>query len=288
MEIILGSCLLAALVSGVVTIITSKKQNELQYITAERRAWREEIRKIAHRIQNPDKRDGKEESIGDVLVDLKVRLNAYGFKGTKSCEDVDYKKDEHIWEAINDIEKNVNLKKNKELLILYLSVLLKHDWERAKQEVNGVWINFFKHCAMIMSILCYFRVFNLYLYNNCQEFMKGYFWVVFIVWGMILGFEMVVSILPKKILFTIHKEKIETRYICFVVIQFVFILGVLICICNSKRIQVNYIELCMTLIVGLFLCSVFLTSILYLIKMNKKIDDEYCRAVNEVNNLYGL
>ncbi len=29
-----------------------KKQNEMQYITAERKAWRDEIRKIAHRIQN--------------------------------------------------------------------------------------------------------------------------------------------------------------------------------------------------------------------------------------------
>lgn len=66
---------------------------------------------------------------------MKVRINAEGFINRKS-----YLEDGHIWEVIDDLEDNNkenNFENNKKKLILYLSALLKYDWERNKYEVKG-------------------------------------------------------------------------------------------------------------------------------------------------------
>lgn len=63
---------------------------------------------------------------------VKVRINAYG----KNTDDV--KKDSHIWKVIERLQKqNDDFDEAKQLLILYLSTLLKMDWERSKEEIKG-------------------------------------------------------------------------------------------------------------------------------------------------------
>lgn len=42
-KIILGSTVIAAICSGMVSYIISKRQGNLQYITAERKEWREKF-----------------------------------------------------------------------------------------------------------------------------------------------------------------------------------------------------------------------------------------------------
>lgn len=131
-KLILSSAVISAVISGCVAVLNFRRQNNLQYITGERKEWREEIRKIAQGLHGASYKETLE-----LLVRLKVRINAFGNKGIKTS----YMYDAHIWKVIAEIEKE---KCSKELLQLkqkqlieYLALLLKFDWERSKKEVQG-------------------------------------------------------------------------------------------------------------------------------------------------------
>lgn len=129
LTIILSSTVLASLVSSSITFAINKKNASLQHITSERKEWRIEIRKISEEIHKADK-----ENIGLILVKLKTRINAYGNYSN------DTTKDSHIWAIIKQIETSktdLEFGKKKIMLIDYLSLLLKYDWERSKNEIVG-------------------------------------------------------------------------------------------------------------------------------------------------------
>lgn len=132
-EVLLSSAVIAAIFSGIVSYLLSRRQENLQYITGERKEWREKIREIASNLNDASYKDTLQ-----LLAELKIRINAFGNKGTL----ISYSSDAHIWELINEIEtkelkKNI-LKLKQKQLIEYLSLLLKNDWERSKKEVRGV------------------------------------------------------------------------------------------------------------------------------------------------------
>lgn len=125
---VLTSSVVAGVISSLVAYFQFHKNNKLVYITNERKAWRSDIRRIAEEIEAAT----GYEDIRKPLVELKVRINAYG----KNTDDV--KKDSHIWKVIERLQKqNDDFDEAKQLLILYLSTLLKMDWERGKEEIKG-------------------------------------------------------------------------------------------------------------------------------------------------------
>ena len=143
MEKIFTPEIIVALITGVLSLFTlfikTNKESKLSRITDERTKWRDEIRNIAKKLsatnqltENASDSNKEKESLQEILTQLKTRLNSYG-KGKN-----DYLKDSHIWNSISTIEAsenndgNIEYEKNK--LIDYLSLLLKHDWERSKFE----------------------------------------------------------------------------------------------------------------------------------------------------------
>lgn len=147
---ILGSAVISTLVSSLFSHFINRKNNTLQHITEERKIWREKIRKISEDLENVKFKDKK---INQLLVQLEVNINSYG----KVLED-DYEKDSHIWREIEElkrIDKKKEFNVHKELLIYYLSLMLKEDWERSKQEVKGysrtlkeIFIIIFTNCIL--------------------------------------------------------------------------------------------------------------------------------------------
>lgn len=131
-EVISGSAVLAAVISGFVSYFVARRTDRLRYITDERKTWRNEIREISKRLQG-----ASYETTLCILTDLKVRINAYG---ANECSKR-YKDDVHIWKVIKEIESdeltNENLKYKQNQLIEYLALLLKDDWEKSKREVQG-------------------------------------------------------------------------------------------------------------------------------------------------------
>lgn len=170
---ILASGVIAALISGVLSLIgsitTNKIDNKLKYITEERKNWRSKIRNICLMFD-----EGKDLNL--ILTEIKTNINTYGYEKsinelTRNCKDNEkaesdfFMTDGHIWRIINKLE---TLKDNsaKEIYVnqlkLYLCKLVKYDWDRSKQEVLGnrqtlySWLLFaFGEISLIINVLYY-------------------------------------------------------------------------------------------------------------------------------------
>lgn len=176
--------------SGIISVIISylmfQKGNQLKYITEERQKWREELRKIAHDLSYADSAE-----IFGLLTELKVRINTYGYG---KDNDDDFSHDAHIWNIIAEIERlkeeelsddSPKLKKYRNFLIDYISLLLKDDWERSKQEVDGIKKSEFGYILLriveIVAISVLAVVFNDLVATYYNDIV-----IVQIIWGVIV------------------------------------------------------------------------------------------------------
>lgn len=160
--------MIVAIISGVLALIplifNAYRESKLKRITDERTKWREEIRKIANDLSDVLHLDIETHTCNELynaLNRLKVRINSYG----KNSDDVH--KDSHIWKSIETIEK-VGLKNGKEeiqKLIVYLSLLLKFDWERSKSEASFCFENILGYAFSIVATVWYIY-FNLTYKND--------------------------------------------------------------------------------------------------------------------------
>lgn len=158
-DTILGSIVIGGIISGLVSYLISKRQGNLQYITAERKEWREKVREIAYKLNG-----ASYENTLLLLTALKVRINAFGNNGVVNR----YANDAHIWELINEIEikkpsvEVLALQQKK--MIEYLSLLLKVDWERSKIEVKGNLYKFLSSLILVAAAI-YFAI-SIFYYNQ--------------------------------------------------------------------------------------------------------------------------
>lgn len=204
-EIILGSTVIAAICSGIVSILIATKSNSLQYITSDRKEWREEIRNIAKNLHG-----AKYKKSLLILTELKVRINAFG----KYPNDKDYIEDSHIWEMIDEIEAGENtflFESQKKILVNYLSLLLKYDWERSKEEVRGnsnriIAYIFFVMSSMSMAIPCY-----LGLKDGKINMIDSIFFIVFILLMLLLiNWTIIINMVGE---FRTIKKNVTHKYI---------------------------------------------------------------------------
>lgn len=172
----LGSAGIAAMFSGLISYLIFKKQGNLQYITAERKEWREKIRNIANELDGASYLQTLH-----IMTDLKLRINSFGNGNISS----DYDKDAHIWEVINELENEKPSKKvlriRQEQIIQYLTLLLKADWERSKKEVKGD-INYIICGASYMFTIIYFAV-AVFMCNenrNISNFQLATYVIIFV------------------------------------------------------------------------------------------------------------
>lgn len=138
---ILTSSVIAAIISGVFAIIQQKNSTTARYVIEQREEWREKIRDLADEIFF-----GNTDTMKKSLIKLKTRINPYGYfyeyeqpkdtdKKSKETTNVNYYlNDGHILKIIDKLMINEDIDKNKKLLVDYLSLLIKFDWERAKIE----------------------------------------------------------------------------------------------------------------------------------------------------------
>lgn len=143
---VFGTAVVAAFVTAIFTYINTKKRNELEHITAERKEWRQDLREIAEKIN----RSKTVDDLHDNLVPLKVRINPTkrvkylegksDSQETKVLDPSDI--DEMLWMEISKIEDELvkpgifNLVQTKREIIRLIEGILKYDWERSKNEVK--------------------------------------------------------------------------------------------------------------------------------------------------------
>lgn len=133
---------ITGIVSSGITLIGSyfvfkqnDKGNQLKYITEERQKWREQIRELSvDFLSHPFKKDGTKAADIDILFLKRIRSN---IALRLNPDDVEDKK---ILEKMNNyimlFENNNSIEAqlvNGQIEIAFAH-LLKHDWERAKQE----------------------------------------------------------------------------------------------------------------------------------------------------------
>lgn len=129
--IILTSSVVSTIFLAVSNIFIDQRKRSVEYITNERAKWRSDIRKIASEIM-----EANAANIYKPLTELKVRINAYDRYFNKKRLQNDFV----IWKCIEECEKYstdlelLNIYKNS--LVMYLSLMLKYDWERSKREVS--------------------------------------------------------------------------------------------------------------------------------------------------------
>ncbi|MGG4481237.1 hypothetical protein [Paenibacillus illinoisensis] len=128
---ILSSSVIAAIISGVVAKRTNDKNMSLKYITEERANWRKTIKEntalLYSQIYSKDQDEGK---IRELITHLIVSLNP-------SENEDNNKLDIEIKNTLVAIEKGERDYKKLEHLRDCISVLMKHDWERSKNETKG-------------------------------------------------------------------------------------------------------------------------------------------------------
>ena len=148
---LLGSSTFLGIITVLINWVQQRKNNSLNYIMQERKEWREKIRNIAIKIG-----DCQYEEVKTYLNQLRININPYGMESQHNYQD-----DGHIWKCIKDMENAVNIVefiKNKRILLEYLSLLLKQDWELTKMEIKG-YCNAFIHiglCTVQLYIYIYF------------------------------------------------------------------------------------------------------------------------------------
>lgn len=139
--------ILVTIIAGVFSIVSvliqTNKSSKNKYITGERSEWRKKLKELCSELL--DDKSNPKRSMEAILADFRTRLNAYGY-----IERNNITKDGHIWDLLDKIEADPNptLKKN---LVIYITFLMKHDWERSKSEVSIKIPKLISSCLYIFS-----------------------------------------------------------------------------------------------------------------------------------------
>lgn len=156
---ILSSGTIAAVITAFFTYIQNRKSNSINYITGERKLWRDKIKVLAEDIRKCRYRGENDEDIKICLVRLQMNINTYGRLAKN-----DYIHDSHIWEIMDKLQtadSEEEFENDKKLLLYYISFMLKEDWERSKREIRGYSYKIRSAVAymvitIIWVVLCFF------------------------------------------------------------------------------------------------------------------------------------
>jgi len=122
---VLSSGVVAGLVAGLVTLRVNERKIAIENITQQRQIWREKIRLKAVEVVKEYASNNKPKII-ELYVDFQLILNPEDKLDTSILDT--------IWkmsQTENDLSLSIELSEK-------LALLLKHDWERAKNESKPI------------------------------------------------------------------------------------------------------------------------------------------------------
>lgn len=163
---ILNIILSSAVIVSIISFYKWNQTKKLERITDKRGEWRNDLRQLA--IDILDNNDLNEDRI--LLSKLKLRINTKGFgliwakQKTKDEQNSYFLHDGYMWEIIDHIEKTNNTEKRnsyKLLLINAISLLIKYDWDRSKNEITSNEVRRANRATYFILIL----FFLIYLYS---------------------------------------------------------------------------------------------------------------------------
>lgn len=174
--------------------------NSLKYITDERKKWRDDIRKITEEMYL------KEPDYMSIRTKLKIRLNPLDSKDEVIIDKLD-----SLIDGNYDDRKCETVKKN---IVEMISKLLKHDWERAKQEANSnrILMNSIIIVVLItISILIEYLFYNVFKEISILKFIKNLIGINILFYSLSTGFIMVYLIIMWRLIISIFNIKLVTK-----------------------------------------------------------------------------
>ncbi len=112
--------LIGAILGSVITLLVASKRFVIENVTAERQKWRDDIRKLSSKIAT-EIANGKADKLRCLRAELRTKLNPL------DADDI------LIIECVHEWPPHCRERISERFAIL-VSLLLKHDWERAKKE----------------------------------------------------------------------------------------------------------------------------------------------------------
>ena len=136
---LIGSGGLIALISSIITSTfafkSGERKIEIENITEQRKQWREKIRELSLHIKDAYESDSNDK-LEKLYVELKLSLNP--------TDNNDHEILKTLWNLIYSTESKSYKRDVYFTLIDQISLLLKHDWERAKSEAKPSFFTFTK------------------------------------------------------------------------------------------------------------------------------------------------
>jgi hypothetical protein len=116
---LISSAVIAAVVAGIVALLTSERQLAAENVIQERKNWREKIRDLAADVYHAiNSGESDENKFRELRAKLALRLNPHDAEDQKILELV-----------APDVSRADEFNQR-------VSLLLKHDWERAKRDAS--------------------------------------------------------------------------------------------------------------------------------------------------------
>lgn len=120
---VLTSAVVAALIAGLASLRGSERKIQIENITQERAKWREKIRSNALLVHQAAS-SGDKAKLAELHLSFRLLLNPFD------------KEDEAILESISALGTTQNAGPRLPEFVGRVAYLLKHDWDRAKQEAK--------------------------------------------------------------------------------------------------------------------------------------------------------
>ena len=249
---------LGAVLSAFLVFINNSKKNKLDYIVKERTEWRKKIEDIIEDLQVSSKRRS-------AFIRLKSHINPYGYNlDIKNTKDY-FMKDGHIWDSL--------AKGKYKDIIYFLSLLLKHDWERRKQEAKFQYLN-----ALSWIVQIFFCVFNFYLIylvvSNLvgSNFTRSYISLYFLIYSF-LAFMFqreFIGVLKRKSSKNV-KGKLLVFLFCF---AFPYLINWIIGIVYTTFLK-NF-SIAIIALLGMYIYEFY-----YLQLVSNKVEENYVKAIEK-------
>ncbi len=247
---------LGAVLSAILVFANNSKRNQLDYIVKERTEWRKKIEGIIEDLQIFSKRRS-------AFIRLKGHINPYGYNLDIKNTRIYFMNDGHIWDSLT--------KGNYKNTIYFLELLLKHDWERRKQEAKFQYLNALSWIVQIL--FCVFTIYLVYLvdsdltkYDWSHVALGGlsYSFLAFMLQGYIVGF---LKINPSKN----HHEKLMVFLAFFVAPYFINWGTAIVYTTFLKHFSIAFIAL-----LGIYIYEFY-----YLQLISNRVDEDYVKAIEQ-------
>ena len=125
--------MVSSIITSSFTFKTGERKIEIENITDQRKQWRDKIRELSLQIKSASE-SSDSNKLENLYVELKLLLNPTD----ESDQDIL----KTLWSLISSEETESNKKEVYFKLVDQMSLLLKHDWERAKKEARPSFFTF--------------------------------------------------------------------------------------------------------------------------------------------------